>query len=182
MQLMQVIESTMSQRSQMALPSAAFVVDVRGISDDNVIKWLKMEITDLAGEMKSYDVYHWRNLTEFLSFRTAPLVREHEAARDYRQPEREEREPGYGLTGLIPEQNPEDSFSFYNLRETTESEHMPFNLVEQTLNEMIDEINRIRNNRIAAVKMCRRAPFPDVAAMIRPCASSSSPMSPTLIR
>ncbi len=149
---MQVIESTMSQRSQMALPSAAFVVDVRGISDDNVIKWLKMEITDLAGEMKSYDVYHWRNLTEFLSFRTAPTVREHETARDYRQPESEEREPDYGLTGLIPEQHPEDSFSFYNLRETTESEHMPFNLVEQTLNEMIDEINRIRNNRIAAVK------------------------------
>src|SRR5436309_1718695 len=68
---MQMIEATnIAERSLLPLPSAALVIDMREGSDDEVVEWLKIEIADLASEMKTYNVHHWRYLTEFLSFTT----------------------------------------------------------------------------------------------------------------
>ncbi|HLH61291.1 MAG TPA: hypothetical protein VKV20_06355 [Ktedonobacteraceae bacterium] len=65
---MHMIETSLQQRSQLPLPAAHVVIDMRGISDDRALEWLQVEITDLANEMKSREVYHWRHLMDFLSF------------------------------------------------------------------------------------------------------------------
>jgi len=70
---MQLIETNIEQRGLLPLPAAALVIDIRGVNDDEVVERLNIEIADLASEMKTYNVFHWRFLTDFLSFiRVAP--------------------------------------------------------------------------------------------------------------
>src|SRR5947209_16750013 len=72
---MQMIEVNHLQLTSLPLPSPALVIDTRGVEDDNVMERLKIEITDLASEMKVQDIHHWRYLTEFLSFwREEPMT------------------------------------------------------------------------------------------------------------
>src|SRR5947209_244777 len=72
---MNLIEANLAQRGSLPLPSAALVIDMRGLDDDDVMDRLRIEIADLVGEMKVHDVHHWRFLTEFLSFRSIPPMR-----------------------------------------------------------------------------------------------------------
>jgi hypothetical protein len=61
--------------SQLPLPAAHLVVDIRGGSDRRSIDWLQVELTDLASEMQSLNVPRWRAVNEFLSFlRLSPDV------------------------------------------------------------------------------------------------------------
>src|SRR5436305_2980001 len=72
---MQMIEVNHLQLTSLPLPSPALVIDTRGVEDDDVMERLKIEITDLANEMKVQDIHHWRYLTEFLSFsREEPMT------------------------------------------------------------------------------------------------------------
>src|SRR5436853_1742587 len=64
---MQMIESNRTQLTSLSLPSSALVIDTRGSKDD-VMKRLEIEIADLATDMKTQDIHHWRYLTEFLAF------------------------------------------------------------------------------------------------------------------
>lgn len=60
---------TMSDRlSQLPLPAAHLIVDMRGASDNRIIEWLQAELTDLALELKGRGVPRWRYLSDFLSF------------------------------------------------------------------------------------------------------------------
>src|SRR6058998_950275 len=72
---MNLIEANLAQRGSLPLPSAALVIDMRGADEDDVMDRLRIEVADLAGEMKVHDLHHWRFLTEFLSFRSIPPMR-----------------------------------------------------------------------------------------------------------
>ena len=156
---MQLIESTVNQRGQLPLPAAHVVLDMRGISDDRVMEWLQVEVADLASEMKSHDVYHWRYLTDFLSFmRLNPLREDRESrARNNGYPDDEAM---YGLMGQVHAAGPEQTIFYEDLRGSDDTENMPFDLFEQKIDELIQEINRVRNNRIAAVKDLNKAAIP----------------------
>lgn len=158
---MQLIEPTMSQRSQLPLPAATLVIDMRGL-DDKVIDWLRIEVADLAGEMKSYDIHHWRYLTEFLSFmRLAPLREEETGHKGYGQNNHTApTAPAFGLMGEVHPVEPQNGLLFDNLRVPLDAGDIPFNLFEQTISTLIMEIDRLRNNRIAALKDLNRAAIP----------------------
>src|SRR5437660_12814665 len=72
---MNLIEANLAQRGSLPLPSAALVIDMRGADGDDVMDRLRIEVADLAGEMKVHDLHHWRYLTDFLSFRSIPPLR-----------------------------------------------------------------------------------------------------------
>lgn len=166
---MQLIERQQNQRGQLPLPAAALVIDMRGINDDEVgqtdevIEWLKIEIADLASEMKSNQVHHWRFLTEFLSFIRIQPSREDEPPKEQQATAANGASEAQGLTGMVHPTKAEDSLFFEFQTASADSSNgseMPFNMFEQNIDELVQEINRLRNNRIAAVKDLNRAAIP----------------------
>ncbi len=163
---MNLIEANLAQRGSLPLPSAALVIDMRGADEDDVMDRLRIEVADLAGEMKVHDLHHWRFLTEFLSFRSIPPMRAEDienidsqkkltnhqqtATKSPRAkaPDKEQK----GLFGPIDAANHGDSPSPFEVEQGGMiNEDKPFDVFQQRIEEMIYEINRIRNNRIAAV-------------------------------
>lgn len=166
---MQLIETNIEQRGLLPLPAAALVIDIRGVSDDEVVERLNIEIADLASEMKSYNVHHWRYLTDFLSFqRIAPASafegrRNQQPANANHNEQKEiifQEEEEHGLIGLVHPSNSGNSLFFQDDQRDIVSGDMPFDLFEQKVDELIQEINRIRNNRIAAVADLNKAAIP----------------------
>jgi hypothetical protein len=166
---MQLIETNIEQRGLLPLPAAALVIDIRGVSDDEVVERLNIEIADLASEMKTYNVHHWRFLTDFLSFQriapasafegrrnSQPANGNHNEQKEIIFQEEEER----GLIGLVHPANSGNSLFFQDEQRDIVSGDMPFDLFEQKVDELIQEINRIRNNRIAAVADLNKAAIP----------------------
>src|SRR5579864_4312936 len=100
---MHLIESSIHQRGQLPLPAAHVIIDIRGISDDQAMEWLEAEIADLSGEMKSREVYHWRNLTEFISFRHIIPSVKHPTAPDQQRLFDEEHDDviSFSLSGQV---------------------------------------------------------------------------------
>src|SRR5437868_7921705 len=123
---MQLIETTMNQRGQLPLPAAHLVLDIRGVSDDRVLEWLQVEIADLASEMKSYNVYHWRYLTDFLSFMRIDPIRE-ESVSHAQSNGNAEGKATYGLIGQVHATGPEHTLFYEELRDPVDAEDMPFN-------------------------------------------------------
>ena len=156
---MQLIESAVNQRGQLPLPAAHVILDMRGVSDDRVMEWLKVEVADLASEMKSHNVYHWRYLTDFLSFMRLNPLREDRRS-GYQSNGASDSEEAYGLMGQVHATGPDETIFDAELRSSDDAENMPFNLFEQRIDELIQEISRVRNNRIAAVKDLNRAAIP----------------------
>lgn len=156
---MQLIETSMNQRGQLPLPAAHVVIDIRGISDDRAIEWLQVEVADLASEMKSRDVYHWRYLTDFLSF-----MRINPNGSNAEKPDQDDLldldEASSGLVGRVHDTASDDMLFSENMRDPENAEGMPFNLFEQKINQLLLEIDRVRNNRIAAVKDLNPAAIP----------------------
>ncbi len=163
---MNLIEANLVQRGSLPLPSAALVIDVRGAEDADVIDRLRIEIADLASEMKVYDVNHWRFLTEFLSFRALSPLRDEDVETIYSQQKsgqtpkivpnsqatagsnKEQR----GLTGRIDTstQNTQSS-PFQTDLDGLGDESKPFDVFQQHIEELAYEVDRIRTNRIVAV-------------------------------
>lgn len=156
---MQLIETSMNQRGQLPLPAAHVIIDIRGISDDRAIEWLRVEVADLASEMKSRDVYHWRYLTDFLSF-----MRINPNGSNVGTPDQNDTldldEASSGLVGHVHATSPDDMLFSEDMRDPENAEGMPFNLFEQKINELLLEIDRVRNNRIAALKDLNPAAIP----------------------
>src|SRR5437899_9013703 len=106
---MNLIEANLTQRGALPLPSAALVIDIRGNSQDDVIERLRVEIADLAGEMKAHNMNHWRFLTDFLSFRVIPPMRTEdiEAIRSPQKPKNANQEAAQKSNGAAkPDQTP----------------------------------------------------------------------------
>lgn len=130
-------ETPIGQRDELPLPSAALVIDTRGTSDDTVIEWLRMEIADLTDEMKIGHIHHWRYLSQFLSFKSiAPLwVTDGQTAPH--NPTGQQR----GLTGCVPPSLLDG--------QRQDPAALP---IERQIAELMEEINRIRNNHFSAVQ------------------------------
>lgn len=167
----QLIERNLAQRGELPLPSPALVIDVRGMSDDDIIEHLEIEITDLASEMKVHNVHHWRKLTDFLSFlRIAPLRTDDiKAIRSHQNSSAtptDSSAPAEGLaeangnttgmpTGLTGPVDPSTlggfASPFLEDQGSLITERKPFDIFQQQLGDLIHEISRIRNNRAIAV-------------------------------
>lgn len=162
---MNLIEANLAQRGALPLPSAALVIDIRGNSQDDVMERLRVEVVDLAGEMKAYNMNHWRYLTDFLSFRVIPTLRT-EDLEAIRSPQKAKNanqnavqksngvsksgQPSSpGLNG--PTQHSPFGSRFQDDPASLISEGRPFDVFQQRIEEMAQEIDRIRNNRIKAV-------------------------------
>lgn len=166
---MQLNESNFAQRGLLPLPAASLVIDMRGVNDDEVVERLNIEMTDLASEMKTYNVYHWRYLTDFLSFmRVAPATAFEE--RDLRQQGKEDVDDQLefpfedleqrGPIGPVHRAASGNSLFFQDDQGEYTSGGMSFDLFEQKIDELKLEIDRIRNNRIAAVADLNKAGIP----------------------
>ena len=160
---MNLIEANLAQRASLPLPSAALIIDMRGTNEDdiNIMDSLRIEVTDLVDEMRVHGLRHWRYLTDFLSFRTLPLLqkRDLESIRSQENPQAKpisstgQRSPKdqstLGLTGLVGTAN-DDGSPFQDNQGGLIGGGKPFDIFQQYIEEMILEIDRLRNNRIAA--------------------------------
>src|SRR6266566_366461 len=172
---MNMIEVSLAQRGSLPLPSAALVIDMRGVEDDDVIERLRIEITDLTSEMKIFEINHWRFLTEFLSFRAiAPLSLE-DIETIYSQ-QKSPSKPALpkskvngaspkttqpGLTGRVdPAKKSSAPSPFETDGSGLASDEQPSDVFHQHIEELAQEINRIRNNRIAAVTDLKKSGIP----------------------
>ncbi len=167
---MNLIEANLAQRGTLPLPSAALVIDMRGTDEDDVMERLRVEVADLASEMKVHDLHHWRFLTDFLSFRAIPPLRtedvetiRHQQKSPHVQPvppktQAVQKPEQTTLTGQVDMGN---SHAFFSVLEDEQSglisEARPFDVFQQRIEEITQEIDRIRNNRIAAVADLNKA-------------------------
>lgn len=149
------MEPIIAERASLPLPAAAVVIDIRGISNDEVIDWLTIEITDLASEMRIYDIHHWRYLTEFLHFtRITP------SQRQAPPPEAQEEQEQQGPMGRVDLAGASFAFMYEEEEESAAAGNMPASLFEQRIDELALQIDRVRNNRIAAVTDLNKAGIP----------------------
>jgi hypothetical protein len=164
---MNMIEVNLAQRGTLPLPSAALVIDMRGIEGDDVIDRLRIEIADLANEMKLHEVNHWRYLTEFLSFRPVPLLHSEDIEAIIAQ-DQSDSELTVGKVSTRDAVHPKRQGQASNTKEEKKttlfsSENTEFatsDVFQQHIEELILETNRIRNNRIAAVNDLNKAGIP----------------------
>ena len=158
---MNLIEANLVQRGSLPLPSAALVIDVRGVEDDDVIDRLRIEIADLASEMRVYDINHWRFLTDFLSFRSLSPLRDEDVKTIYSQQKAQSvvlnpkatsasNKEQKGLTGRIDTSTKNTPLSPFQTDGLTD-ENQPFDVFQQHIEELSLEVDRIRTNRIVAV-------------------------------
>jgi hypothetical protein len=166
---MNMIEVNLAQRGTLPLPSAALVIDMRGITGDDVIDRLRIEIADLANEMKLHEVNHWRYLTEFLSFRQfTPLHSEEVEAIIAQDQSASDATAVNGSGGDIHKKRPGSARDKEEKRTTLFSSESaefaddgkPSDVFQQHIEELIQETNRVRNNRIAAVNDLNKAGIP----------------------
>jgi hypothetical protein len=132
-----MIETPTGQRDNLPLPSAALVIDTRGANDDTVIEWLRMEIADLTDEMRMEHIHHWRYLSQFLSFKIITPLRGADGQAAPHSHTGQQR----GLIGVVPPSQLDE--------QGQELAALP---VEQQIAELMEEINRIRNNHFSAVQ------------------------------
>src|SRR5713226_5078571 len=157
-------ETNLAQRGSLPLPSAALVIDMRGTGEDDVMDRLRVEVVDLAGEMKVHDLHHWRFLTEFLSFQSIQPLRIEDVDTIRSQPKPQEAQQATGQAkasskaerkGLTGRVDPASQNAFFSSFQDDQggliNEARPFNIFQQRIEELTQEIDRIRNNRIAAV-------------------------------
>jgi len=135
----ELIDGHLVQLNSLPLPSAALVLDVRGVQDDDVTERLRVEIADLASEMQAYEINHWRHLPTFLSFLTLerPSVQYIDALKKQKQPQQSADQTATTESGLFPwtdDSNPD----------------APFDTFKQRVDALTLEIDRVRRNRIVA--------------------------------
>jgi hypothetical protein len=167
---MQMIESTDQRLTSLILPSAALIIDTRGIDEEAVIDRLRTEIVDLVQEMKLQEIHHWRYLTDFMCFlQRTPMTcedvntlrpgNEHNL-RDSQQARAATNGSGTksilrGLTGPIdPSTMKGIAAPFYFQRNddiASFTEDRPADMLRQSLHRFVQEIDRLRNNRHVAV-------------------------------
>jgi hypothetical protein len=69
--LMQARRNTSTQQSNVPIPLAAMVIDIRSGKDD-LLKMLRLEIENLASEKQEHRVNHWQYLADFIDFQSVP--------------------------------------------------------------------------------------------------------------
>ena len=163
---MQMIEVNHPQLTALPLPSPALVIDTRGVEDDNenVMDRLKIEIADLANEMKTQGIHHWRYLTDFLSFwLEEPLTNEEvNSLRTQNQNDSHNNQLAgtsatakSGLTGKIDPSTLKGythPFFFQKVDDIAPlTENGPDERLQQDIQKFAEEIDRLRNNRHVAV-------------------------------
>lgn len=166
-------ETWRSRQAVLPLPPASLVIDMRADKDD-MIERLKVEIADLTNEMKMQETHHWRFLADFLSFwhgqpmsttEIQALRQEQTSASD--QDELTPAPSGNGsvaraapdlqasLTGPVASASQQASSSsiFFDddvgLRGL--SGDQPADVLKQFTDKILDEADRLRNNRTVAV-------------------------------
>lgn len=172
---MHQLESWRSRQSVLPLPPASLIVDLRADEDD-MIDRLRIEIADLTNEMRMLETHHWRLLADFLSFRHIPPMgageistlrpqqdagagtacsEESGATGNGSQAVQPLNDFQPGLTGPIisSAQKLNNSTIFFDdtvgLREL--SGNQPIDILKQYAEEIVDETDRLRNNRMAAI-------------------------------
>jgi Viral BACON domain len=139
-----MMEFNFNQRGTLHLPAATMVIDIRPNNDSLVINRLKVDINDIANEMRVYDVHYWRNLTEFLAFRLIPPMSDINI-KALRSPDQTDQsvQPGVnppiqkGLVGEVNVASPSRGGSPDNFQKDIDS--------------IVNEIDRIRTNLISSI-------------------------------
>jgi hypothetical protein len=172
-------ETWRSRQTLLPLPPASLVIDMR-VDKDDMIERLKVEIADLTNEMKMQETHHWRFLADFLSFwhgqpmSTAEIhsLRRAQNTGSADQNGSTPATPGNGtatssqadpqtnhfqtsLTGPVTPASQQASSSsiFFDddvgLRGL--SGDQPADVLKQYTDKILDEADRLRNNRTVAV-------------------------------
>src|SRR5579883_926112 len=156
------------------LPSAALVIDLRGLYDDDTLERLKIEIADLTNDMRTKEIHHWRHLSDFLSFWTLPPLKveaiatlrpqpttnaavasaspsSSQTASSGSQPATAQRAQ-VSLTGAVTQQ-PGIAPMFYQSANGTTPliEEHPKERLATDIKRIIDEADRLRHNRTVAL-------------------------------
>jgi hypothetical protein len=172
-------ETWRSRQAVLPLPPASLVIDMRADKDD-MIERLKIEIADLTNEMKMQETHHWRFLADFLSFwHGQPMsTAEIQTLRQTQntgstdqdgltpattgngsaassQPDPQASHVQASLTGPVASASQQASSSsiFFDddvgLRGL--SGDQPADVLKQFADKILDEADRLRNNRTVAV-------------------------------
>lgn len=164
---MSQLEIWRSRQTVLPLPPASLVIDMRADEDD-MIERLRIEIADLTNEMKTQDTHHWRYLADFLSFwhlqpmnageihtlrQAAPASFDAQDASAPAAVGTPATQIQPGLTGPVASQPAHNSTIFFDddvgLRGL--SGDQPADVLKQYTDKIIDEADRLRNNRTVAV-------------------------------
>ncbi|HZO71774.1 MAG TPA: hypothetical protein VFB60_06190 [Ktedonobacteraceae bacterium] len=157
-----MIAVNIAQIAALPLPSASLVIDMRSNIQDDVIGRLRVEIADLADEMKAHDTPYWRCLTNFQDFRTLqPLsIEDIEFIRSQQKPgQTQQATPAPHTTTsapsstgpLGPAQQGQSSPRPQDDLASLISAGRPFEVFRRHIEEIAQKINNLRNNRIGAV-------------------------------
>src|SRR5581483_9872205 len=157
-----MIAVNIAQIAALPLPSASLVIDMRSNIQDDVIGRLRVEIADLADEMKAHDTPYWRCLTNFQDFRTLqPLsIEDIEFIRARQKPgQTQQAKPAPHTTTsapsstgpLGPAQQGQSSARPHADLASVISAGRPFEVFRRHIEEIAQKINNLRNNRIGAV-------------------------------
>jgi hypothetical protein len=170
------LETWRSRQAVLPLPPASLVIDLR-VDDDDMIKRLEIEIADLTNEMKTQETHHWRFLADFLSFwRIQPMgtgeintLRPQQDASTALSSGGQSTTTGTqvsnptqpadnfqtGLTGPIVSstQQLNNSAIFFesDVGLSGLSGDQPADVLKQYADKIIDEADRLRNNRTVAI-------------------------------
>jgi len=164
------LELRQPRQELLPLPAAALVIDLRGFDDDETIERLKIEIADLTNEMRTEEIYHWRYLSDFLSFwsrhplsiESIATLRPQPPTNGAVAPTNQPASPGgtlaptqRGLTGTIAPATQQLGATpiFYQSANggTTLSEESPKERLATDIKKIIEEADRLRHNRAVAI-------------------------------
>lgn len=162
------------RQTALPLPPASLVIDVR-VDEDDMIERLKIEIADLTNEMKTQETHHWRFLADFLSFWRVPPMGTGEI-QTLRPAQNTSSTVPNNSTGSGTQTAPPDPLTGYAQASLTGpmmssnqqannstiffdddvglrglSGDQPIDVLKQYAEKIIDEADRLRNNRTVAV-------------------------------
>ncbi len=140
---MQSTEIVKERFSELSLPAAHLVIDMRGVDNGRALDWLRVEIADLANEMQSTQVQRWRYLQNFLSFKQIDPLTQHAAPASTLDDE---------LAELSAEYTPSTQKLNREINVSAATDASSRALFLQKTTELIREIDRIRTNRIVAMQ------------------------------
>src|SRR5579859_41128 len=162
--LMQTRRSSISKQSNVPIPQAAMVIDIRTGKDD-LLKTLRLEIENLADEKKEHRINHWQYLADFIDFQSVPPLDPEDVSALWERIEKDRKATADAMTvvpadpdgsansGILYDQQGlpmqwQEPYLPFNRKADEEGDLLPdTSMLAEEYQECTHRIDIIRNNR-----------------------------------